>query len=111
MTGHIGFNEPGSSLDSRTHEVRLTALTRRQNAGPFGGDASAVPATAITMGLGTILEARRCLLLVLGADKASILARVVDGPITPAIPGSVLQRHPDCRVVVDQAASAGLAPK
>ena len=108
MTGHIGFNEPGSPLDSRTHEVRLTDLTRHENAGPFGGDASAVPARAITMGLGTILEARFCLLLVTGVSKASVLARVVEGPVTPMIPGSVLQRHPDCKVVVDAAASGDL---
>ncbi len=108
LTGHIGFNEPGSPFDSRTREARLTDLTRHQNAGPFGGDASAVPARAITMGLGTILEARRCLLLVTGAAKAAVLARVVEGPVTPTTPGSVLQRHPDCRVVVDKAASQDL---
>jgi glucosamine-6-phosphate deaminase len=108
MTGHIGFNEPGSPLDSRTREVRLADLTRQENAGPFGGKASAVPATAITMGLGTILETRLCVLLVTGAAKASVLARVVDGPVTPMTPGSVLQRHPHCRVVVDTAASRDL---
>jgi glucosamine-6-phosphate deaminase len=109
LTGHIGFNEPGSALDSRTHEVHLADLTRHENAGPFGGNATAVPARAITMGLGTILEARRCVLLVLGADKAPVLARVVEGPVTPLTPGSVLQRHPDCRVVVDHAAALELA--
>lgn len=109
MTGHIGFNEPGSALDSRTREVRLTELTRHENAEPFGGNASAVPARAITMGLGTILEAGRCVLLVLGAEKASVLARVVEGPVTPLTPGSILQRHPDCRAVVDHAASLELA--
>jgi glucosamine-6-phosphate deaminase len=108
MTGHIGFNEPASALDSRTREVRLTELTRHENAGPFGGDASAVPAWAITMGLGTILEAKRCLLLVTGVGKASILTRVVEGPVTPMTPGSVLQRHPDCTVVVDAGASRDL---
>ena len=108
MTGHIGFNEPGSPLDSRTHEVQLTELTRHENAGPFGGKASAVPARAITMGLGTILEARRCLLLVTGVGKASVLARVVEGPVSPMIPGSVLQRHSDCQVVADRAASRDL---
>ena len=92
----------------RTHVSRLMELTREQNAALFGGDASAVPALAITMGLGTIMEARRCLLLVTGAGKASILARVVEGPVTPLVPGSVLQRHPDCRVIVDAGASAEL---
>jgi glucosamine-6-phosphate deaminase len=108
VTGHIGFNEPGSPLDSRTHEVQLTELTRHENAGPFGGNASAVPAKAITLGLGTIMEARRCLLLVTGAAKAAILARVLEGPVTPMTPGSVLQRHPDCKVVVDAAAARDL---
>ncbi len=108
LTGHIGFNEPGSPFDSRTREVRLTELTRKQNAGPFGGIASAVPATAITMGLGTIMEARECLLLVRGAAKASILARVLDGPVTPMTPGSMLQWHPHCQVVVDAGAARDL---
>ena len=108
MTGHIGFNEPGSPLDSRTREVRLADLTRQENAGPFGGMASAVPARAITMGLGTILETRFCVLLVTGTAKASVLARVVDGPVTSKTPGSVLQRHPHCRVIVDTAASQDL---
>jgi glucosamine-6-phosphate deaminase len=108
MTGHIGFNEPGSSLDSRTHETRLTDLTRKQNAGPFGRIASAVPATAITMGLGTIIDARRCLLLVTGSSKASTLARVVKGPVTLMTPGSVLQGHPSCWVIADRAAARDL---
>jgi glucosamine-6-phosphate deaminase len=107
LTGHIGFNEPGSAFDSRTHEVRLAELTRQQNAEQFGGLASAVPLRAITMGLGTILEARRCLLLVTGADKAPILGQVLAGPVTPAVPGSVLRRHPHCTVIVDQAGSTG----
>lgn len=107
-TGHIGFNEPPAAFDSRTHVARLADLTREQNAAFFGGNASAVPAQAITLGLGTILEARRCLLLVTGAAKASILVRVVEGPVTPLVPGSVLQGHPDCQVVVDAAASEEL---
>jgi glucosamine-6-phosphate deaminase len=104
QTGHIGFNEPPAAFDSRTHEARLLPLTRKQNADRFGGRARAVPATALTMGIGTILEARRCLLLVTGARKAAMLAQVLDGPETPLVPGSALQRHPDCQVVVDEAA-------
>ena len=107
QTGHIGFNEPPAASDSRTHEARLLPLTRRQNADRFGGEASAVPATALTMGIGTILEARRCLLLVTGAKKAPVLAQVLEGPVTPLVPGSALQRHPDCQVVVDEAAASG----
>jgi glucosamine-6-phosphate deaminase len=105
QTGHIGFNEPPTAFDSRTHEVRLLPLTRRQNADRFGGNAQAVPATALTMGIGTILEARRCLLLVTGAKKAGILAQVLEGAVSPLVPGSALQRHPDCQVVVDEAAA------
>jgi glucosamine-6-phosphate deaminase len=104
QTGHIGFNEPPAAFDSRTHEARLLPLTRNQNADRFGGNVRAVPASALTMGIGTILEARRCLLLVTGATKAPILAKVLDGPVTPRVPGSALQRHPDCQVVVDEAA-------
>jgi glucosamine-6-phosphate deaminase len=103
-TGHIGFNEPPAAFDARTHEARLLPLTRKQNADRFGGNARAVPPTALTMGIGTILEARRCLLLVTGAKKAAILAQVLEGPVTLLVPGSALQRHPDCQVVVDEAA-------
>jgi glucosamine-6-phosphate deaminase len=111
LTGHIGFNEPPSRFESRTHVVRLTELTRSQNAEPFGGRASDVPASAITMGLQTIMAARRCLLLVMGAGKASILAKVVEGPVSCRVPGSVLQQHADCSVMVDRAASTLLSGK
>lgn len=109
-TGHIGFNEPPTPFDSRTHEARLLPLTRSQNADQFRGKPSAVPPTALTMGIGTILEARRCLLLVTGTKKAAILARVLEDPVTPLVPGSALQRHPDCQVVVDEAAIAQVQP-
>ena len=108
LTGHLGFNEPPAAFDARTHVSRLMELTREQNAALFGGNVSAVPDLAITMGLGTILEARRCLLLVTGPGKAAILARAVGGPVTPMVPGSALQRHPDCRVIVDAEAAAEL---
>jgi glucosamine-6-phosphate deaminase len=106
--GHIGFNEPLSALLSRTREKALTPATRRQNAPMFGGDPGQVPARAITMGVGTILDSRRCLLLATGAEKAAILARAVEGPITSMVTASALQLHPKCQVVVDAAAAADL---
>jgi glucosamine-6-phosphate deaminase len=106
--GHIGFNEPLSALLSRTREKALTPATRQQNAPMFGGDPGQVPARAITMGVGTILDSRRCLLLATGATKAAILAKAVEGPITSMVTASALQLHPKCQVVVDAAAAADL---
>jgi glucosamine-6-phosphate deaminase len=106
--GHIGFNEPLSALLSRTREKALTPATRRQNAPMFGGDPGQVPARAITMGVGTILDSRRCLLLAVGTEKAAILARAVEGPVTAMVTASALQLHPRCQVVVDEAAAARL---
>jgi len=106
--GHIGFNEPLSALLSRTREKALTPATRQQNAPMFGGDPARVPARAITMGVGTILDSRRCLLLATGAEKAAILAKAVEGPITAMVTASALQLHPKCQVVVDAEAAAQL---
>ena len=80
----------------------LTPITRQQNAAMFGGDADRVPARALTMGVGTILEARELLLLATGPAKAAILAKAVEGPITAMISASALQLHPCCKVVVDE---------
>jgi glucosamine-6-phosphate deaminase len=107
-SGHIGFNEPISALASRTREKALTPSTRQQNAAMFGGDASQVPLRAITMGVGTILEAKRCILVATGAAKAGILAKAVEGPITSMVTASALQLHPNCQVIVDEEAAAGL---
>ena len=109
--GHIGFNEPLSALMSRTREKALTPVTRQQNAALFGGDAGRVPARALTMGVGTILEAREVLLLATGAAKAAILAKAVEGPITAMITASALQLHPNCKVVLDEAAASGLSQR
>jgi glucosamine-6-phosphate deaminase len=109
--GHIGFNEPLSALQSRTREKALTPSTLRQNAPMFGGDLAKVPRRAITMGVGTILESRRCLLLVTGANKSGILAQAVEGPITAMVSASALQLHPHCTVIVDEAAADGLKGK
>jgi len=108
VDGHIGFNEPLSALLSRTREKALTPTTIQQNAMLFGGDASMVPPRAITMGVGTILDSRRCLLLVTGAAKTTILAQAVEGPITSMVTASALQLHPHCQVVVDDASAAEL---
>ena len=109
--GHIGFNEPLSALMSRTREKALTPATRQQNAAMFGGDASRVPARALTMGVGTILEARELLLLATGRAKAAVLAKAVEGPITAMISASALQLHPSCKVVVDEDAAGGLTQR
>ncbi len=109
--GHIGFNEPLSALMSRTREKALAPVTRHQNAALFGGDPDRVPARALTMGVGTILEARELLLLATGSAKASILAKAVEGPITAMISASALQLHPRCKIVVDEAAASALTQR
>ncbi|HRN17633.1 MAG TPA: glucosamine-6-phosphate deaminase [Trueperaceae bacterium] len=107
-TGHIGFNEPLSSLMSRTREKALTPQTREQNAGMFGGDATKVPPRALTMGVGTILEAKEVIMVVTGASKAQVLATATEGPITSMISATALQLHPRCHVLTDEAAAEKL---
>jgi len=108
--GHIGFNEPLSALRSRTRVKALTPTTLKQNASFFGGEEH-MPRRAITMGVGTIIEARRCLLLATGESKADIIAQAVEGPITSMVSASALQLHPHCTVIVDEAAAARLKEK
>lgn len=105
--GHIGFNEPGSSLQSRTRIKTLTARTRRDNAGDFGAEDN-VPMHVITMGVGTIMEARSLLLFAFGAHKAAVVASAVEGPITSMVPASILQMHPCAKVILDEAAASQL---
>jgi glucosamine-6-phosphate deaminase len=107
QAGHIGFNEPLSALRSRTRVKALSPLTIEQNAAFFGG-AENVPRHAITMGVGSILECRRCLLLATGKAKAGVIAKAVEGPITSMISATALQLHARCTVVVDEAAAAKL---
>ena len=102
--GHIGFNEPSSSLSSRTRIKTLAAETLRDNADAFAADE--VPRHVITMGIGTIMDTRECLLLALGEHKAQAVAAAVEGPITASIPASALQMHPAARVVLDEAAAS-----
>jgi glucosamine-6-phosphate deaminase len=106
-TGHIGFNEPGSPPDSRTRMVALDRLTRRDAARDFRGEEN-VPAYAITIGVGTILEAREIILLAWGESKASVLRDAIEGPQTGAIPASFLQHHEACCCYIDQAAASEL---
>jgi glucosamine-6-phosphate deaminase len=110
QTGHIGFNEPLSSLRSRTRVKTLAPVTLKQNAGYFGGE-DKMPRRAITMGVGTIMEARRCLLLATGSSKAAVIAQAVEGPVTSMITATILQFHPCCTVVVDEAAGEKLKEK
>jgi glucosamine-6-phosphate deaminase len=106
-SGHVGFNEPLSALRSRTREKALSPETVAQNRGLFDSP-DKMPRRAITMGVGTILEARRCLLLVTGKEKAEIIAKAVEGPITSMISATALQLHPRCTVIVDNDAAACL---
>ena len=108
--GHIGFNEPLSALRSRTRVKALTPTTIKQNAESFGGE-DKVPRRAITMGVGTIIEARRCLLLATGEAKAGVIAQAVEGPITSMVTATALQLHPRCTVVVDEGAASQLKEK
>jgi glucosamine-6-phosphate deaminase len=105
--GHIGFNEPASSLASRTRIKTLTPRTLRDNARYFGGGKK-VPHHVITMGIGTIMEARQCLLLAFGGKKARAIAGAVEGPITAMNPASALQMHPNTKVFLDEAAASRL---
>jgi glucosamine-6-phosphate deaminase len=104
--GHIGFNEPSSSLGSRTRIKTLTPGTRRDNAAAFGGEIDAVPKHVLTMGVGTIMEARTCLLLAFGPSKAAAVAKAVEGPVTAMVPASALQFHRDARVILDPPAAS-----
>ena len=106
-SGHIGFNEPGSARDSRTRLITLDRVTRRDAASDFFG-LDQVPRRAITMGVGTILDARRVVLIAFGEHKADVVAQAVEGPVTAKIAASYLQEHPSATVVLDEAAAAGL---
>lgn len=100
LNGHIGFNEPGTAFDSRTHVVQLTESTRQVNSRFFDA-LEDVPTEALTMGLGTIMDAKEIMLLVQGEKKAEILKEVVHGEVTPNVPASILQRHPNTTVITD----------
>jgi len=107
-TGHIGFNEPGSSLASLTRVKTLTEKTRADNA-RFFDRIDDVPRHCLTQGLGTILRAKHLVLLAFGEAKAEAIAAAVEGPVSASVPGSVVQLHPRVTVIVDEAAATGLA--
>jgi len=106
-TGHIGFNEPGSSLASRTRVKTLTDATRADNA-RFFASPDDVPRHCLTQGLGTILDARELVLLAFGENKADAVAGAVEGPVSASLPGSAIQLHPEVTVLVDEAAASRL---
>lgn len=105
--GHIGFNEPGDHFPARTHETALAEITRQANARFFASEAE-VPTAAYTMGVGTVMAARRILMIVTGADKSDILHKAFFGPVTPWVPASILQFHPDVTLICDRAAWDGV---
>ena len=106
--GHVAFNEPGSSLASRTRIKTLTRQTREDNARFFGGDVDAVPTHCLTQGLGTIMAARHLVLLATGRGKAEAVHQLVEGPVSAMWPATVLQHHPHVTVLVDDAAASRL---
>lgn len=106
--GHIAFNEPGSSLASRTRIKTLTRQTRVDNARFFGDDVEQVPTHCLTQGLGTIMDARHLVLLATGRGKAEAVHQLVEGPVSAMWPGTVMQMHPHATVLVDDAAASRL---
>ncbi len=105
--GHIAFNEPGSSLGSRTRIKTLTAKTREDNA-RFFDSMDDVPRHCITMGVGTIMECEKLLLFAFGESKAEIIAKAVEGPVTAMVPASALQLHRDVKILLDEPAASKL---
>jgi glucosamine-6-phosphate deaminase len=106
--GHVAFNEPGAPFDSRTRVVTLTEETRAASRAVFGD--APPPREALTIGIATILEARRVVLIATGAGKAAAIAGAVEGPVTERLPASALRRHPNATVIVDGAAASLLTP-
>ncbi len=105
VDGHIGFNEPGTPLDSVTHVVELTENTREVNS-RFFTSLDEVPTHAVTMGIKTVMNARSIILMAIGKSKAEICKAFIEGPITTEVPASILQLHPNCEVYLDHEAAA-----
>ncbi|MBQ6453871.1 MAG: glucosamine-6-phosphate deaminase [Coriobacteriales bacterium] len=107
INGHIGFNEPGTPLESLTHVVTLTESTREANK-RFFASIDEVPTHAATMGIKTVMNARKIMLIALGENKADAIRATIKGPVTPDCPASVLQLHPDVVVFLDEGAASKL---
>jgi glucosamine-6-phosphate deaminase len=107
LNGHIGFNEPGSSFDGGTHVVDLTESTINANS-RFFDNIDDVPKQAYSMGIGSIMKSKKILLEAYGEKKAEIVAKMIEGPVTEDVPASVLQKHPDVVVILDEAAASKL---
>jgi glucosamine-6-phosphate deaminase len=107
--GHVGFNEPTSSFASRTRIKTLTRQTVADNARFFDGDESRVPRHCITMGIGTIMDARMNILLAFGDNKADAVAATIEGPVAAMMPASILQHHPAAKMFIDEAAASKLS--
>ena len=106
--GHVGFNEPGSSLASRTRIKTLTEQTRGHNTRFFAGDINAVPRHCLTQGLATIMAARHIVLIATGRAKADAVHQLVEGPVSAMWPATILQHHPHVTVLIDNAAASRL---
>lgn len=106
--GHIGFNEPGGSLSSRTHSGALSRQTREDNARFFDGDLEQVPTHCITQGLGTIMEARQLLMIATGENKAEAVKELIEGGVSARWPATIIQFHPAVTVLLDEAAASQL---
>lgn len=106
--GHLGFNEPAPTLTARTHRVKLRPESRRANAQLFDGRWQAVPPWALSMGIGTILNAREVILLATGPSKSVVLRRALQGPVTTRVPASLLQLHPNVTAILDADAATTL---
>jgi glucosamine-6-phosphate deaminase len=110
VNGHIGFNEPAAALHARTHRSRLTASSRQANRALFDNDTRRVPREALSMGMATILQARRIIVVATGQPKAACVERMIAGPVTTRVPASLLQLHRNVEVWVDRAAASRLRP-
>ena len=106
--GHIGFNEPGTPFGSVTHIVDLTENTIKDNA-RFFASIDEVPTQAVSMGIRNVMNAKKILLVANGLNKADAIKATVEGPVTEAVPASVLQLHPDCTLVIDKLAASKLS--